>query len=72
MNTRKTVKVVLGFLVIAASVLAGGLISGDAMENTAAFTLCYSMFAALIPLLAKMADDDQRRERWERWSAVRS
>lgn len=60
-NTKTAVRGVLGFLVVAALVMVGRLVPHEAFESTAAFALGYSLFAALIPLLALTAEDDDRK-----------
>lgn len=61
MNTKTAVRSVMGFLVLVALVMATNLLPHETFESTAAFALGYSVLAALIPLLALVADDDQRR-----------
>ena len=57
MNVRKAARFVMGALTLCSVVLASGLMSAETLQSTTGFAIAYGLTAAMIPLLALLAEE---------------
>lgn len=57
MNTKRAAKIVLGVLTVSSVILASWLVSFEVLCSILFFAIVYGASAAMIPLLAMLAED---------------
>jgi hypothetical protein len=57
-NTRLVARLTLGALVVVAVALTVHLIPDESLDTPLGFTAAYALLGSIIPLLAKMAEDE--------------